>query len=93
MISSRLKSSRHRGADHPFADSVHPGHLDAGEHHLDPRIGHHSVEQFGELPVPVPDQKPCPASGILKVYDQIPGGLGHPGCTRMRRRTQHPDPP
>jgi len=37
--------------------------------------------------------EPCPASRVLKIHDQVPGGLGHPGCTRMRRSTQHPDPP
>ena len=30
-------------------------------HDLDPHVGEDRVEQFGELPVPVPDQEPCPA--------------------------------
>jgi hypothetical protein len=34
----------------------------------------------------------APASGVLKVHDQVPGGLGHPRRGRVRRRAQHPDP-
>jgi hypothetical protein len=43
-------------------------------------------------PRPFPDQEPRPASGVLKVHDQVPGGLGHPRGGRLRGRAQDPDP-
>ena len=44
--------------------------------------GQHDAEQGGELRVPVPDQEPCPAGGVLKVDNQILGGLLDPGGGR-----------
>jgi hypothetical protein len=41
------------------------GMPDTGEHDRDPRFGQDGVEQVGELPVPVPDQEPGLASGVL----------------------------
>src|SRR5262249_17911162 len=70
------------GLHPPLHDRVHSWHPYTGEHHLDPRIGQDGIEQPGELPVPVPDQEPRPASGILKIHDQVPGGLGHPRGSR-----------
>jgi hypothetical protein len=61
---------------HPaFHDRSHARHLDSGEHRLDPGVREHGVEQAGELAVAVPDQEPRPASGILKVHDEVLRGL------------------
>jgi hypothetical protein len=57
------------GLDPPLHERVHSRHPDTGEHDLDPRIGQNGVEQFGELPVSVPDQISRSASGVLKVHD------------------------
>jgi hypothetical protein len=80
------------GLHPPLHDRIHAGHPDAAEHDLDTRISQDGVEQFRELAVPIPDQEPGPASGVLKVHDQVPGGLGHPGGGWVRGRAQHPDP-
>lgn len=78
---------------HPaFHDRIHPRHPDTAEHDLDPRIGEDHVEQSGNLPGPVPDQKPRPAVDILQVHDEIPRGLRHPQGRRVRGRAQDPDP-
>ncbi len=53
------------------------------EYHVDARVREDGIEQAGELPVPVPDQEPCPAAGILQVHHEIPGGLRHPGRRRV----------
>ena len=42
--------------------------------------------QVGEFPVSVPDQISRPASGGLKIHDQVPGGLGHPRGGREHGR-------
>jgi hypothetical protein len=68
------------------------GHPDAAEHDLDSRISQDGVEQFRKLAVSIPDQKPGPASGILQVHNQVPGGLGHPGSAGVRGRAQDADP-
>ena len=60
---------------------------------LMPGVVEDGVEQAGELAVAVPDQEPRPAPGILKVHDEVPRGLGDPGCSGMRGRAQDPDPP
>src|SRR5215467_18796 len=72
----------------PLHDRVHSWPPYTGEHHRDPRIGQDGIEQPGELPVWVPDQEPRPASGVLKIHDRGPGGLGHPRGSRMRGHTQ-----
>jgi len=46
----------------------------------------------GNFPVPVPDQEPCPASGVLKVHRQDPCGLGNPESGRVRCGTQDANP-
>ena len=47
----------------------------------------------GVLAVAVPDQEPHPAAGVLKIHDEVPGGLGDPGCGGMRGCAEGPDPP
>jgi len=61
----------------PFHDRIHSGYLDAAEHHFDPGVLEHGVEQCGELAVPVPDQEPRPAPAILKIHRQVTRG---PSC-------------
>ncbi|MER8162846.1 hypothetical protein [Streptomyces sp. NPDC094472] len=36
--------------------------MDAAEHDVDSRVLEDGIEQFGELPVSVPDHEPCPAA-------------------------------
>jgi hypothetical protein len=76
------------GLHPPVHDGVHAGDPDATEHDLDPRVGEDRVEQFGELPVPVPDHVAGLAAGVLEIHDEIPGGLRHPGGGRVRRRAK-----
>jgi hypothetical protein len=80
------------GLHPPFHDRVHSRHPNSGEHDLNPRIAHDLLEQFRKLAVPVSDQEPGPAPGVLKVHDQVLGGLRHPGRSRVRGSTQNPDP-
>src|ERR1044072_8875132 len=52
---------------HPtLHDRVHARHPGTAENDLDPHIGKDSIEQGGELLVPVPDQEPHPAARVLK---------------------------
>ena len=46
----------------------------------------------GNFPVPVPDQISRSALRVLKVHDQVPGGLGYPGGGRVRGGAQDADP-
>ena len=79
---------------HPaFHDRIHSRHLDPAEHDLDPGVREDVVEQGGELAVTVPDQEPRPVSGIFKIHDQVPRGLGDPGHSGMRSSAEDPDPP
>lgn len=81
------------GLHPPLHERVHPRHLDPAEHDLDASILEHVGEHAGELAVAIPDQEPRPVPGALKIHDQVPRGLGNPGCGGMRSRTQDPDPP
>ena len=41
------------------------------------------VEGGGELGVPVPDEKPHPPAGLLKLREEAVGELGHPRPVRV----------
>jgi hypothetical protein len=62
------------GLHPPLHHRVHPRHLDAAEHDLDPGVGEDLVEQVGELPVPVPvrimnrDRPPASSRSITKFF-------------------------
>jgi len=71
---------------------VHARDPDAAEHGLDSGVLEDLVEQGGEPSIAVPDQEPRTAAGILEVYDEILGGLRHPGRGRMGGGAQDPDP-
>jgi hypothetical protein len=58
-----------------------------------PGVVEHGVEQAGELAVPVPDQEPRPAPGVLEIDDQVSRGLGDPGGSGVGGGAQDPDPP
>ena len=49
------------------------------------------VSNRAVLAVPVVDEVPHPAAGVLEVHDEVVGGLGHPRCGRMRGRAEDPD--
>src|SRR6201989_3204361 len=88
---SRSRSGRAaRGgrSDPSLHDRVHSRHLDPAVHGLDTCVLEDGVEQAGDLAVTIPDQDPRPAAGILKVHDEVPGGLDDPGRRGMRSRTQ-----
>ncbi|GAB3002981.1 hypothetical protein GCM10027184_69800 [Saccharothrix stipae] len=80
------------GPDAAFHDRVHPRDADAAEDDLDARVGEDVVESGGILAVPVADQEPCGAARIVEVHDEVPGGLGDPGCGRVRSGAEDPDP-
>jgi hypothetical protein len=75
-----------------FHDRVHPGHADAGEHHLDPGIREDRVELQGICGVPVPDQKPRAMVGVFQVHDEVSCGLGDQGSGGVSGGTEDPDP-
>ena len=79
------------GLHSPFHDRVHPRHPDPAEYHVDARVGGDGAGQAGELPVPVCDQEPCPAAGIVQVHHEVPGGLRCPGRRRVGGGAQDPD--
>ncbi len=60
----------------PFDDRVHPGHLDTAQDDLDVGVGEDGVEQVRELAVPIADQEPGLAVGVLQVHDEVAGGFG-----------------
>jgi hypothetical protein len=65
-------------------------HPDTAEYNVDARVSEDGIEQAGELHVPVPDQEPCPAAGILQVHHEVPDGLRHPGRRRVGGGAQDP---
>ena len=66
---------------HPsLHDRVHSRHLDPAEHGLDTCVLEDGVEQAGELAVTIPDHEPRSAAGILKIHDEVPGGLDDPAA-------------
>ncbi|MBB5803290.1 hypothetical protein F4560_003058 [Saccharothrix ecbatanensis] len=71
-------------ADPAFRDRIHPWDADAAEDDLDARVGEDGIEQRRELPVPVADQEPHVSALVFEVHDEVPGGLGDPGCGRVR---------
>ncbi len=79
------------GLHPPLHHRVHTRHPRPGQHHSDTGIGHDHVEQLRELAVPVTDQEPCPAAGILQIHDQIPRRLAHPRCGRVAGGAQNTD--
>lgn len=79
---------------HPaLHEGVHTRHADPAEHDLDSRVFEEGVEQFGELPIPVPDQELCLAAGILEVHDEVLRRLCDPGRGRVCGGAEEPDPP
>jgi hypothetical protein len=58
----------------------------------DARVGEDGVDQPGELAVPVADQEPYPAAGVLEVHDEVPGGLRYPPGGRVCGGAEDPDP-
>src|SRR5690349_9967562 len=70
------------GAHPAFGIGVRPRALWRDLHYLDPGIGERSVEGFGELPSPVPDQGPEPGGTLLQAYQHVSGLLGGPGAVR-----------
>ena len=70
-----------------------PRHLDPAEYNADAHVSEDDVEQARELPVPVSDQEPFPAAGIIQVHHEIPGGLRRPGRRRVGGGAQNPDSP
>src|SRR5271165_4899726 len=81
------------GLHPPLHDRVHPRHPDPAEYSFDASVSEDGIEQARELPVPVPDQEPCPAAGILQVHHKIPGSLRRPGRRRVGGGAQDPDSP
>ncbi|MFI6739194.1 hypothetical protein ACIBI9_40265 [Nonomuraea sp. NPDC050451] len=51
------------------------------------------VHEGGELAVPVPDQKACPAVRILQVHHEIPDPLDHPAGARVSGGAEHANAP
>jgi hypothetical protein len=47
----------------------------------------------GHLPVAIADQVFHQAAGVLKVHDQVTGGLSHPRRSGVGGRTEDSDPP
>jgi hypothetical protein len=50
------------------------------------------IEGFGEFRVPVADQEAESAELITEVHHEVPGGLGSPGCGRVRGHPEEMDP-
>jgi hypothetical protein len=55
------------GLHPPFHDRVHSWHPDAAQYGGDAGVGEYRVEQRWEFAVPVADQEPGPAAGVLQV--------------------------
>jgi hypothetical protein len=68
------------GLHPPFRDRVRARYSLAAEDYLDARVGEDGVEQYGHLPVPVPEHEPCPAVDVFEVHAVPP----RPGSPRPR---------
>jgi hypothetical protein len=75
-------------ADEPFGITVRLGCPGRDLDHLDAVGGEDSIKGGGELAVPVTDQEAKRADPLAEVHQQSTGGLGGPGCGRMR---SHPE--
>ena len=64
--------------DPPFHDGVHTGPPDTAEHDADTGVGEDRVEQRGEFAVPMADDVPRRAAGVVQVHGEVAYGLGDP---------------
>jgi hypothetical protein len=73
------------GCPHPaFGRGVRPRTPRRNLHHLDPRARKHRVERLGELPSPIANQEPEPASTPGQIHEQVPRLLPRPRAARVR---------
>jgi hypothetical protein len=68
------------GAPEPFGDRVGPRRPHRRLDDPDIDRGEHRVERGGELGVPIADEEPEAAAGVVEVHEQVAGVLGEPGA-------------
>ena len=79
-------------AHESLADRVRTGRPDRDLDDTRASAGKDGIEGGGGLGVPIPDQEPDPAAGVVQAHQQVAGLLGHPRPGRMRCDTEDPDP-
>jgi len=79
-------------ADEPFRIAVRLWHLRRDLDDGDGFRAEDGIEGLGEFRVPVADQEAESADLITEVPQEVPGGLGGPGCGRVRGHPEEMDP-
>src|SRR6185312_11551181 len=75
-------------ANEAFRVGVRPGGARRDLGHGDAFGGEDGITGGGEFAVPVADQKAEGADAVTEVYQQVAGGLGGPGRTRVSGHTE-----